>query len=61
MVAFSALSGVSAVSLLLSLVQNAHGISLKVSTQGGNSSSPILYGFMFEVGRRLSSKRQLVL
>ncbi|OJZ92932.1 glycoside hydrolase family 51 protein [Aspergillus luchuensis CBS 106.47] len=48
MVAFSALSGVSALSLLLSLVQHAHGVSLKVSTQGGNSSSPILYGFMFE-------------
>ncbi|RAL04416.1 Arabinosidase A [Aspergillus ibericus CBS 121593] len=48
MVAFSTLSGISAVPLLLSLVQHAHGISLEVSTEGGNSSSSLLYGFMFE-------------
>jgi hypothetical protein len=49
MVAFSILSGLSALPLLLSFVQHAHGVSLEVSTEGGNSSSPILYGFMFEV------------
>ncbi|PYI01093.1 Arabinosidase A [Aspergillus sclerotiicarbonarius CBS 121057] len=48
MVAFSTLSGISALPLLLSLVQHAHGISLEVSTEGGNSSSSLLYGFMFE-------------
>jgi len=50
MVAFSTLSGLSAFSLLFSLIQHVHGVSLEVSTEGGNSSSPLLYGFMFEVG-----------
>ncbi|KAE8349232.1 Arabinosidase A [Aspergillus coremiiformis] len=48
MVAFSALSGLSALPLLFSLAQCVYGVSLDVSTEGGNSSSPILYGFMFE-------------
>ncbi|ODM17091.1 putative alpha-N-arabinofuranosidase A [Aspergillus cristatus] len=48
MVAFSTLSGLSAFSLLFSLIQHVHGVSLEVSTEGGNSSSPLLYGFMFE-------------
>ena len=49
MVAFSTLSGLSALPFLFSLVQHAYGVSLEVSTEKGNSSSPILYGFMFEV------------
>lgn len=40
------LSGLLAVSRLL---QGVDGISLSVSKDGGNASSPILYGFMFEV------------
>ncbi|KAL4891408.1 Arabinosidase A [Aspergillus ambiguus] len=48
MVAFSRLSGLSALPLLLSLIQSANGVTLEVSTNGGNSSSPLLYGFMFE-------------
>ncbi|OGM40793.1 alpha-N-arabinofuranosidase A [Aspergillus bombycis] len=48
MVAFSTLSGLSALPFLFSLVQNVYGVSLEVSTEKGNSSSPILYGFMFE-------------
>ncbi|KAE8416094.1 Arabinosidase A [Aspergillus pseudocaelatus] len=48
MVAFSTLSGLSALPFLFSLVQHTYGVSLEVSTEKGNSSSPILYGFMFE-------------
>ncbi|KAF7596536.1 hypothetical protein BBP40_001410 [Aspergillus hancockii] len=48
MVAFSTLSGFIVLPLLFSLIQNVYGVSLEVSTEGGNSSSPILYGFMFE-------------
>ncbi|KAE8145187.1 Arabinosidase A [Aspergillus avenaceus] len=48
MVAFSTLSGLGALPLLFSLIQHVHGVSLEVSTDGGNSSSPLLYGFMFE-------------
>lgn len=63
MVAFSTLSGLSALSLLFSLVQKVHGVSLEVSTEGGNSSSPLLYGFMFEVGSYYSTlkSRKMVL
>lgn len=49
MVAFSTLSGLGALPLLLSLAQQASGVSLEVSKDGGNSSSSLLYGFMFEV------------
>ena len=49
MVAFSTLSGLGALSMLFSLIQHVQGVSLQVSTEGGNSSSPLLYGFMFEV------------
>ncbi|KAE8387391.1 Arabinosidase A [Aspergillus alliaceus] len=48
MVVFSTLSGLSALPVLFFLVQYAHGVSLEISTEGGNSSSPLLYGFMFE-------------
>ena len=50
MVAFSTISGLSALPFLFSLVRNVYGVSLEVSIEKGNSSSPILYGFMFEVG-----------
>ena len=33
---------------VLSLFPLAQGISLQVSTSGGNASSPLLYGMMFE-------------
>lgn len=49
MVAFSALPGLGALVILSSVVQHVHGVSLKVSAEGGNSSSSLLYGFMFEV------------
>ena len=52
MVAFSALSGLGAFPFLLSLAQHASAVSLQVSKDGGNSSSPLLYGFMFEVRLR---------
>ncbi|KAK1146811.1 hypothetical protein N8T08_002572 [Aspergillus melleus] len=48
MVAFSTLSGLGALSFLLPLAQQASGLSLEVSKNGGNSSSSLLYGFMFE-------------
>ncbi|EAU36156.1 alpha-N-arabinofuranosidase A precursor [Aspergillus terreus NIH2624] len=48
MVAFSTISGLGALSLLFSIIESVDGVSLKVSTDGGNSSSPLLYGFMFE-------------
>ncbi|PYH88482.1 Arabinosidase A [Aspergillus ellipticus CBS 707.79] len=48
MVALSTLSGIGALPLLLPLIHQAQGISLTVSTEGGNSSSPLLYGFIFE-------------
>ncbi|KAI9929767.1 hypothetical protein ASPWEDRAFT_155983 [Aspergillus wentii DTO 134E9] len=48
MVAFSTLSGLNALLMLFSLIGSANAVSLKVSTDGGNSSSPLLYGFMIE-------------
>ncbi|KAJ5106074.1 hypothetical protein NUU61_003421 [Penicillium alfredii] len=41
-------SGLATLSLLCGLFGSAKGVSLEVSTEGGNSSSPLLYGFMFE-------------
>lgn len=48
MVVFSSLFGIGAL-LLPSFIQQVNGVSLQVSTDGGNASSPLLYGFMFEV------------
>lgn len=45
---FSAV-GVSALMVVYFLVQQGYGLSLQVSTEGGNASSALLYGFMFEV------------
>ncbi|KAJ5593923.1 Arabinosidase A [Penicillium hispanicum] len=41
-------SGLRAFSLCSIFAQNAYAVSLEVKTSGGNSSSSILYGFMFE-------------
>ncbi|OJJ98875.1 hypothetical protein ASPACDRAFT_1881644 [Aspergillus aculeatus ATCC 16872] len=41
-------SGITALPLFLSLVQQACSLSLVVNKAGGNASSPLLYGFMFE-------------
>lgn len=49
MVAVSTLSGLGALPFLFALVDPARGLSLRVNPDGGNSSSPLLYGFMFEV------------
>lgn len=56
MVAFSTISGLGALSLLFSIIESVDGVSLKVSTDGGNSSSPLLYGFMFEVSRHTAAQ-----
>ncbi|PYI15696.1 Arabinosidase A [Aspergillus violaceofuscus CBS 115571] len=48
MVVFSGLRGIAALSLFFSLVQQACSLSLVVNKAGGNASSPLLYGFMFE-------------
>ncbi|KAJ5909428.1 Arabinosidase A [Penicillium tannophilum] len=46
---FSALKpGLGALALCSGLFQTVQGISLEVSTSGGNASSPLMYGFMFE-------------
>lgn len=42
-------AGLGALSLASSLIQTASGVSLQVQTSGGNTSSPLLYGLMFEV------------
>lgn len=49
MVASSILSGLGGLSLFFPLIQQIDAVSLQVSSDGGNASSPILYGFMFEV------------
>lgn len=41
--------GLGALALCSGIFQTAQGISLEVSTSGGNASSPLMYGFMFEV------------
>lgn len=38
--------------LLASLVTSVYSATLNVSTTGGNASSPLLYGLMFEVHPR---------
>ncbi|KAJ5651778.1 Arabinosidase A [Penicillium longicatenatum] len=40
--------GLGALALCSGLFQTAQAISLEVSTSGGNASSPLMYGFMFE-------------
>ncbi|KAJ5998410.1 Arabinosidase A [Penicillium sp. IBT 35674x] len=40
--------GLGALVLCSGLFQNVQGISLEISTSGGNASSPLMYGFMFE-------------
>lgn len=45
-------TGLGALSVFSSLMQSANGVSLEVKTNGGNSSSPLLYGLMFEVGSK---------
>lgn len=42
-------SGLGALSLCGALFQTAQGVSLEVNKNGGNDSSPLMYGFMFEV------------
>ncbi|KAL2837554.1 hypothetical protein BJY01DRAFT_251376 [Aspergillus pseudoustus] len=48
MMGFSTLWSGRALTVLLALGGFVSAISLEVSAQGGNSSSPLLYGFMFE-------------
>ncbi|CAG7918492.1 unnamed protein product [Penicillium olsonii] len=48
MVQIQARSTLAAVSLFAGLFAKAQGISLEVSSNGGNASSSLLYGFMFE-------------
>ncbi|KAJ6014800.1 Arabinosidase A [Penicillium herquei] len=45
---FSLQPGLSALSICCALFQTAQGISLQVDKSGGNASSPLMYGFMFE-------------
>ncbi|KAJ5621443.1 Arabinosidase A [Penicillium herquei] len=40
--------GLSALSICCALFQSVQGISLQVNKSGGNASSPLMYGFMFE-------------
>ena len=42
-------SGLGALSLCGALFQTAQGVSLEVNKNGGNDSSSLMYGFMFEV------------
>jgi hypothetical protein len=35
----------------LMFIGSSHGATLTVSTTGGNASSPLLYGLMFEVSQ----------
>ncbi|CAG8423631.1 unnamed protein product [Penicillium salamii] len=48
MVNMQARSTLAVASLFAGLFVKAQGISLQVSENGGNASSPLLYGFMFE-------------
>ncbi|KAJ5733607.1 Arabinosidase A [Penicillium malachiteum] len=40
--------GLGALSICCALFQTVQGISLQVNKSGGNASSPLMYGFMFE-------------
>lgn len=53
MVNMQARSTLAVASLFAGLFVKAQGISLQVSENGGNASSPLLYGFMFEVIHRV--------
>ncbi|KAL2826111.1 glycoside hydrolase superfamily [Aspergillus cavernicola] len=44
----SRLCSLGKLAIVLSLLSGACGINLSVSSDGGNASSPLLYGFMFE-------------
>lgn len=48
--------GLKALTLGSVLFQQVYGISLEVQTTGGNASSSLLYGFMFEVCPTLGFK-----
>lgn len=45
----SSIAGLLGLCALGVLTQGARSISLTVNPDGGNVSSPLLYGFMFEV------------
>ncbi|KAJ5730448.1 uncharacterized protein N7483_004956 [Penicillium malachiteum] len=45
---FSLKPGLSALSICCALFQTVQGISLQVNKSGGNASSSLMYGFMFE-------------